>query len=144
MIRALTTSALIGMALVVFGCDSDAPTPAAAVEPAAVTITEPSNSEAPVGATGEPIDAAAKTVIVVSAPGIVSTSAVRRVADLETQQRDTQARIEQFVDRYQEKLDDPAAREQLVQSSAADLELYKRQSLELYNAQRALAQQQSR
>lgn len=144
MTKVLTSSALIGMALVVFGCDSDAPTSGAAVEPAEVTITETSNSALAVGATGEPIDAAAKTVIVVSAPGIVSPSAARRVADLEAQQRDTQARIEQFVDRYQAKLDDPAAREQLVRSSAADLEIYKRQSLELYNAQRTLAQQQSR
>ena len=65
--------------------------------------------------------------------------------DLEIRRRFAPQRaIEQFVDQYQQKLADPTAREQLVQSSAADLEIYKRQSLELYNAQRALAQQQSR
>ncbi len=141
MTRSLTFCALIGTVMAVSSCDSIAPPPGAAVEQApAVTISEESsNPVVAVGATGLPIDPAAKTVIVVSAPGVVSASAAKRVADLEAQQRSTQTRLDHFVSEYQESLDDPAARERLVEGRAADFETYKAQSLELYKAQRTLA-----
>jgi hypothetical protein len=139
MMRKIGFSAIAAIAAV-SGCDSIAPPPASTVDGAPpVTISEESKPEVAVGATGIPIDSAAKTVVVVSAPGVLSASAAQRVANLEAQQRGTQARLEQFVGEYQQSLDDPAARERLVESRAADFETYKSQSLELYKAQRALA-----
>ena len=138
----LKICALAAIAWAIAGCDSS-PNPAAEDAAAAASVSgdgsEPAVADPVlVGATGVPIDPTAKTVLVVNAPAVVSASAVSHVAGLQAQQRETQSRLTTFMDDYSRSLDDPAARQRLTERSAADLEIYKRQALELYNAQRAL------
>lgn len=133
--------ALLAVALAVSSCDSGSSDPSAdgaAAQPASEETAAVSASEPAVGATGVPIDPAAKTVLIVNAPAVVSLSAQNRVAGLGAQQAETQRKIGRFMEGYARSLDDPAAKDRLVEQNAADLEVYKRQSLELYNAQRAL------
>jgi len=93
----------------------------------------------PVGVTGIPIDPAKKEVVVVNAP-TQAASPQQMVAQMHQQHEKTEAQLNKLMKDYAGNIHNAKTKDKLAQEMSGQLEVYKRQSLELYKVQRAQGQ----
>jgi len=90
----------------------------------------------PRGQTGIPIDPTKKTVVIEDDRDLKSSASQARIEALETKQAHTQQRLARFMSSYANNVNDHRGTRKLTAAADQDLEAYKRQTLDLYNARR--------
>jgi hypothetical protein len=122
---------LITSVVFVSGCGRG---PATAHQPVAIELAK-SAEQRPVGATGVPIDASKKTVVVSAAPPTGTPQQMKM--QLQAQQQKTEAQLAKLMNSYSGNINNSRAKEKLTLEMSGQMEAYKRQALSLYRMQRA-------
>ena len=115
------------------GSSNKAPVPA--------TTAPPATEQPQMGATGVPIDPAKKTVVVVVPPGGEAKTREQQLVQLQAENKKTEERLSKLIASYSDNVDNAKSKAKLSADMSKDLEAYKHQSLQLFKAQQAQAQE---
>ena len=134
------TALALGIALLLMGgCDSGSHSHAK------VKVNIPQEKAAadtrPLGANGLAIDPTKKKVIVVNAPSY-GHGVDKKIAGLKAQHAKTGEKLTKMIGKYSRNIGNSASSAKIAAEMDKDLEVYKRQSLELYKTQLRLSERE--
>ena len=124
------------LACLVAGCDSPQTGKSADVVSKVEVVTE----QPATGETGVVIDPGMKTLTIVNDKGRAK-QLNEQISRLNAENVATQAQLSGRIAEYSDNIHDPAMKESVATEMVADLETYKRQTLDLYKKQQELASQ---